>query len=277
MSFFRRFDKDNLGIGVVYFDEPKIMYILSPVMLCLIMVILGFRFNDTFFNSVFYTNIIIAIYNSTHFYIRRNLLVTMKQKRALKEQKKIETERENERKEREEKERQKDMKYSLTINCPHCEGTRECLRIQLDIYMNDGEVRTERYSKKIPENWKPNQAEDNYEEDGIRSSTYKGTCPYCNGEGIACAFFEIREEICSTCKGKGIYIQKIKIKKEIGFDWQEKQIKCEKCNGYGKYKTEYVNFQTLSGHRQDEYNKLFFWKIDQTNKDFFSKRKPRYS
>jgi hypothetical protein len=260
MSFFRGEPKKRN----IYLDMPKIIYIFIPLTICLIMIFFGFRFNDTFYISVFYTNIVISIFNLFHFY--------MKRKRDINMQEKIEKEK----KEEEEKNRQRDMKYNLIINCPQCDGAGKHLWFSTRVEITDGTIRKNKWSECLPDDPKAELSKYPYEEDDVYHEAWVDDCPYCRGKGIAYAFFETREVICSKCDGKGKYTEKSRIKEEIGVNWQEMEIKCEKCNGYGKYKAEFVNVHLLTSYERLS-KKFYSVELNDKNKRFYSKNKPRFS
>lgn len=213
-------------------------------------------------------------------------------------------------------------KYDRIINCPACQGRGKTFIARYESVARDpdNEYLPDLLIYRVfPDN--------NYEEicryiDDYRQNSdgtmrleppYMKDCLYCQGKGIAYAWFEkdyTYTEICGTCGGKGKVTVQVKL--DIGSEQQE--VSCEKCRGTGKlsfFFKEIVHVQTLSGANVacgdaeergirypalmedyalqvpfQSYEKLskpgeekasfkFWCKITDDNRDFFSKSKPR--
>ncbi len=225
---------------------------------------------------------------------KRNERISAKivQKRE-KENYRIEEEKKREQDKLKRLEQEKDKKYNRIINCPGCEGHGEAYlhavfwkeQYELSVNFTEKEYLDKDGNYHGP-TWKEYMATDYFS---------RATCPDCNGEGIAYAWFEKvapQSVSCHDCQGTGKHT--IKVKVEIGTE--ERQTSCRKCNGEGRslikgkevvhVKTTHSS-KTVSCHMTGSFfeHKEYIQKtprcfdidITDENRNFFSKSKPRFS
>ena len=186
---------------------------------------------------------------------------------------------------------EEDRKYDRIINCPGCEGHGEAYlhavfwkeQRELSVKFTEKEYLDKDGNYHGP-TWKEYMATDYFS---------RATCPDCNGEGIAYAWFEKiapQSVRCPDCQGTGKLTKRVKV--EIGTE--ERQINCRKCNGEGKNLIEgkevahvktISSSKTVSHHMTGGFfeNKEYIQKrpryfdveITRDNKNFYSKSKPR--
>jgi DnaJ-class molecular chaperone len=186
------------------------------------------------------------------------------------------------------KEKVEDLKYARIINCPYCLGTgraiirREWRKAKDDGYMEYSIGRPDAY-KRYLEN--PNEESNlNY----VWDCDYReSSCPYCKRQGIAFAWYEQMQaysRVCGNCNGTGKVIERVKL--DIGMG--DIQVDCQSCKSTGRIsipEKEMVHVKTMAKLKQagDQYGG---WEdnspgyldveINDNNRDFYSKSKPRF-
>lgn len=216
--------------------------------------------------------------------------------------------------------READKNYDRIINCPACKGRGKVFKYTSAFRTTDSNGREYAVSKF----WVFPDDNDKYEiqrfMDDRDDCTYIekplaiAMCPFCQGKGIAYAWFKTiaaHTEECQKCQGKGHVTTQVKLDVGVG----EQQIPCESCAGTGKVpvpEKKLVHYATLSGNnianpnysysgqypRYDNrynVNSPFLayerfehdgeprcpmygtFEIDDNNCEFFSKSKPRNS
>ncbi len=183
-------------------------------------------------------------------------------------------EREAQKREAEHKKAQEDLKYDQIINCPSCRGNGECI-----IFGRYGNYEQSVYKRiyNPPDTWHlAGQRKDlgDYREEYLRM-----TCPACDGNGIAYAYFFKERDACLECKGTGKIMKIIKKKMDIGVSEDKEEIICKKCNGQGNYEVEKVFIKRIAGTATLAQYGLSETFVDSlsNNKTIYSKSKPRFT
>ena len=177
---------------------------------------------------------------------------------------------------------EEDMKYSLVINCPSCDGNGSCVVVE-ELWKNTGESasiplkyswRNELIQRDANGDWRKWRIDT----DIIQLYCREAGCPDCGGQGIAYAYFDTVPEGINTCKKcNGLGKIKRNVKVEIGIE--SKEFQCGECNGTGKISTPSKNIVLVKylGHPDKKITPTEFLRDDPKYKELFSKYKPRTS
>jgi len=182
-------------------------------------------------------------------------------------------------------------RYDHFINCSYCKGTgkivimREWRKENDDGYMEYMIANPARFKLFMED---PEEERRRYPND-VWDHDFRDTeCLYCKGEGTALAWFEKQEahtSQCQNCKGTGKAIKRVKLDVGMG----NIEAVCDSCKGEGKInhpETSIVHFKTVarlkskgeqySGWGEDipETEEVV---INDQNREFYSKSKPRFS
>jgi len=192
------------------------------------------------------------------------------------------------REESQQKESLENLKYNRIINCPYCFGTgRAIIRREWKKANEYGHMNYSIANPKAYQRYLKNPCAEG-DSNSIWDCDYKeDVCPYCKGQGIAFAWNEglnANSVACGNCKGTGKLIKRVKL--DIGTG--DVQVDCQSCNSTGRLdipEKEVVHVKTIAQLKrkgdqfagwQDDSPGYLDIEIDDGNRDFYSKSKPRF-
>lgn len=149
--------------------------------------------------------------------------------------------------------REANRKYDREINCPICLGSGQALeyseRRHDEERSHEYVVSSDYLQKNHPE---VRSFDDGYSWDTEIWHRWasKIECPFCNGKGVALAYFERRSlaQGCYKCHGSG----KVEVRKKLEVGTEKTEERCGVCNGAGKLVRQDVPLvcvKTMSGCR----------------------------
>lgn len=233
------------------------------------------------------------------------------QRKLQEEQQRQEQLKRKQEQEKKRQEQEEDRKYDQIINCPYCKGTGEVyaaiidraeeIKTYADGYeeiVRPAETLTLAFDKDIENKEQCKQWVLDRRVGERHTFVYMDyhSCLFCEGKGIAYAWFESllnHTERCTNCQGKGKIATKVKLEIGVGEEYRE----CAQCGGQGEIylpEKKIVHVKTLTGSYEGDseykYDQLsmpyetwtnwtfpdkFCMDINDTNRQFYSKSKPR--